>query len=605
MNAFHLFIKFTLLTCLSIGMLAITNHRVDDVQSVDNSSNGQNHEPSFSLINHNWLAASQNYFPSHDYLFSAPNGLTTNSGLDQLASEWGVYTDGEGNPIWEISNVSDPSLDGRSLRCAITGGNPNSNVHCYRNLLAEPTRNFFTLSLSFYYQPASSFNNVGEPSIVQGLEFTMNKWDQGLRYEWALQWKNVDSGGGDTGAPEWRYWDPAHSSSRWVDLGISDQITNKVSSNVWHELILEGEILEGKVHYRRFVLDGYKYQLNNIPLVAATLEPSEPNKLAVAVQLDGNSTETPYELFIDHVTLASSDSIGATISNITRANPNPSDETNLNYAVTFSAPVTGVDTADFALITTGVSGPTMSGVSGSGNAYTVTVNTGSGSGTIRLDVTDNDTILNGLGNPLGGAGTGNGNFSGGETYTITKSWIFGDVPASYWANSFIERLYNAGITGGCSTSPLMYCPFNPVTRAQMAIFILRGIHGSIYTPPTATGTVFKDVSINSFGAAWIEQFALERVTSGCSNGMYCPDANVTRAQMAIFLLKGKHGSSYVPPVANGIFLDVPVGSFAADWIEQLAAEGITSGCSNGNYCPDANVTRDQMAVFLVRAFNLP
>jgi hypothetical protein len=131
------------------------------------------------------------------------------------------------------------------------------------------------------------------------------------------------------------------------------------------------------------------------------------------------------------------------------------------------------------------------------------------------------------------------------------------------------------------------------------------MYGSAYVPPAATGTVFSDVSIDTFASAWIEQFALDGITSGCGAGMYCPDANVTRAQMAIFLLKGKHGSSYVPPVATGIFPDVPVGSFAADWIEQLAAEGITGGCGGGNYCPDANMTRDQMAVFLVKTFNLP
>ncbi|MBK9600688.1 MAG: S-layer homology domain-containing protein [Anaerolineales bacterium] len=185
------------------------------------------------------------------------------------------------------------------------------------------------------------------------------------------------------------------------------------------------------------------------------------------------------------------------------------------------------------------------------------------------------------------------------------SSIFTDVPSTYWAVSYIERLYNAGITSGCSTSPMMYCPLAPVTRAQMAIFILRGMHGSAYIPPTATGTIFGDVPADAFAAAWIEQFANEGITSGCGGGNYCPDANVTRAQMAIFLLKGEHGASYVPPVATGIFTDVPVGSFAADWIEQLANEGITSGCGGGNYCPDSDVTRDQMAVFLVRAFSLP
>ena len=183
---------------------------------------------------------------------------------------------------------------------------------------------------------------------------------------------------------------------------------------------------------------------------------------------------------------------------------------------------------------------------------------------------------------------------------------FADVPSTYWAYSFIERLYNAGITSGCSTSPLMYCPESTVTRAQMAIFILRGIHGSSYLPPAATGTVFTDVPLGSFAADWIEQLASEGVTAGCGGGNYCPDATITRAQMAIFLLRGEHGSSYAPPAATGtVFGDVPLGSFADAWIEQLAAEGVTSGCGGGNYCPDANVTRAEMAVFLVRAFSLP
>ncbi|MBI3162673.1 MAG: S-layer homology domain-containing protein, partial [Chloroflexi bacterium] len=184
--------------------------------------------------------------------------------------------------------------------------------------------------------------------------------------------------------------------------------------------------------------------------------------------------------------------------------------------------------------------------------------------------------------------------------------LFGDVPSTHWAAEFIERLYNAGITGGCSLSPLMYCPNAAVTRAQMAIFILRGMHGSAYAPPPATGTIFTDVPASYWAAAWVEQFAAEGITGGCGGGNYCPDANITRAQMAIFLLRGEHGSAYVPPSATGtVFTDVPLGSFAADWIEQLADEGVTAGCGGGNYCPNANVTRAEMAVFLVRAFSLP
>jgi hypothetical protein len=76
--------------------------------------------------------------------------------------------------------------------------------------------------------------------------------------------------------------------------------------------------------------------------------------------------------------------------------------------------------------------------------------------------------------------------------------------------------------------------------------------------------------------------------------------------MAIFLLRAKHGRNYNPPVAEGIFDDVPVTYWAADWIEQLSKEGITSGCSTNppRYCPEASVTRAQMAVFIVRTFGL-
>ncbi len=184
--------------------------------------------------------------------------------------------------------------------------------------------------------------------------------------------------------------------------------------------------------------------------------------------------------------------------------------------------------------------------------------------------------------------------------------IFTDVPLNYWAWTYIERLYNAGVTGGCSTSPMLYCPTTTVTRDQMAVFLLRGEHGSSYVPPAATGSMFADVPSTHWAAAWIEQLANEGITGGCGNGNYCPSTPVTRDQMAVFLLRGEHGGSYVPPEATGaMFADVPSTHWAAAWIEQLANEGITGGCGGGNYCPGVIVTRDQMAVFLVRAFNLP
>ncbi|MBI5964181.1 MAG: S-layer homology domain-containing protein [Chloroflexi bacterium] len=181
---------------------------------------------------------------------------------------------------------------------------------------------------------------------------------------------------------------------------------------------------------------------------------------------------------------------------------------------------------------------------------------------------------------------------------------FSDVTTSHWAYSYIERLYNASITGGCSAIPLNYCPAISVTRAQMAIFLVRAMHGIAFVPPSATG-VFDDVPVGSFGADYIEQLATDGITSGCGGGNFCPNSVVTRTQMAIFLVRAKHGIAFTPPTATGIFIDVPVGSFGADYIEQLVADGITSGCGTGIYCPTATVKRDSMAVFLVRTFNLP
>jgi|GEM_PF-1703164 len=192
--------------------------------------------------------------------------------------------------------------------------------------------------------------------------------------------------------------------------------------------------------------------------------------------------------------------------------------------------------------------------------------------------------------------------------TIIVLPTFGDVSPSYWAWDFIERLFHAGITGGCVLSPLQYCPETTVTRAQMAIFLLRGIHGSSYNPPALGGsTGFNDVPITYWAAAWIKQLAAEGITGGCGSGSYCPEGAVTRAQMAIFLLRSKHGASYSPPAVGGStgFTDVPASYWAAAWIKQLVAEGITSGCGSGTYCPESSVTRAQMAVFLVRTFNLP
>ena len=184
---------------------------------------------------------------------------------------------------------------------------------------------------------------------------------------------------------------------------------------------------------------------------------------------------------------------------------------------------------------------------------------------------------------------------------------FLDVPQADIFHADVEKVFRNGITAGCGGGN--YCRNNPVTRAQMAVFLLKAEHGSAYVPPACLG-LFNDVECTptpAFAVGWIEQLYNEAITSGCGGGNYCPGSSVTRAQMAVLLLKAEHGPSYTPPACSGLFPDVactPTPAFAVDWIEQLFTEGITGGCGGGNYCPDNPVSRGQMAVFLVRTFGL-
>jgi hypothetical protein len=109
------------------------------------------------------------------------------------------------------------------------------------------------------------------------------------------------------------------------------------------------------------------------------------------------------------------DNTPPTVASSLRAKPSPTNHTNVDFTVTFSESVTGVDSEDFALDTSGVTGAAVTGVSGSDTTYTVTVNTGSNDGTIRLDVTDDNNIQDAAGNPL------NGEYNSGEVYTIDKT----------------------------------------------------------------------------------------------------------------------------------------------------------------------------------------
>jgi len=186
------------------------------------------------------------------------------------------------------------------------------------------------------------------------------------------------------------------------------------------------------------------------------------------------------------------------------------------------------------------------------------------------------------------------------------SAVFADVPPKYWARRWIEGIYRAGVNGGCASNPLKYCPDQVITRGSMAQFLILAKEGGSYVPPPCTTNPFSDVSTSDPICPWVKELVRRGVTAGCGNGQYCPNGPVTRAQMAVFLLSTWHGPGYVPPPCTASpFGDMPSTSTFCPWVQEMVTRGITAGCGGGNFCTDYPNTRAQLAVFLATTFGIP
>ena len=131
----------------------------------------------------------------------------------------------------------------------------------------------------------------------------------------------------------------------------------------------------------------------------------------------------------------------------------------------------------------------------------------------------------------------------------------------------------------------------------------------VTTPDGTTGTLVKgwvadflDVPGSQQFYTFVTTLVSNAITAGVGGGLYGVDQPTLRQQMAVFLMKAKHGLCFVPPpCTTQVFTDVPCSSGFAPWINELVAEGITGGCGNGTtYCPTDPVKRQQMAVLLLR-----
>lgn len=139
-------------------------------------------------------------------------------------------------------------------------------------------------------------------------------------------------------------------------------------------------------------------------------------------------------------------------------------------------------------------------------------------------------------------------------------------------------------------SPSLYCPNANVTRGEMASFLAR----ALALPSTPTDYFTDDNGTTH--EANINKVAAAGITSGCSANLYCPGANVTRGEMASFLAR----ALALPSTVVDYFTD-DNGTTHETNINRLRHANLTSGCTATTYCPTANVTRGQMAAFLHRA----
>jgi hypothetical protein len=141
----------------------------------------------------------------------------------------------------------------------------------------------------------------------------------------------------------------------------------------------------------------------------------------------------------------------------------------------------------------------------------------------------------------------------------------------------------------------------------MAVFVLVSREPPGYLPPDCgAAPAFPDVPVTSGFCRWVEELARRGVVTGCGGGNYCPTAPATREQMAVFVLRTLDPALQPPPCVAGAaaFDDVPASSGFCRWIEELLRRGVVTGCGGGDYCPAADVTREQMSVFLAVTFGL-
>jgi hypothetical protein len=198
---------------------------------------------------------------------------------------------------------------------------------------------------------------------------------------------------------------------------------------------------------------------------------------------------------------------------------------------------------------------------------------------------------------------------GGAVVHIGRPGLMRDVPLDHWANDEVEACVNAGIVTGYDDGS--YRPSLAVTRDQMAVYIARALAGGDASVPSGPASAtFFDVPPSHWAYDHIEYVVALDVVEGYSRNRYMPNGVVDRAQMAVYIARsiatptGEAGLVGYVPSAPRNFPDVPPAHWAYLHVEYCSENGVVEGCEDGLYHPESAVTRDQLAVYVARAFGL-
>jgi len=188
----------------------------------------------------------------------------------------------------------------------------------------------------------------------------------------------------------------------------------------------------------------------------------------------------------------------------------------------------------------------------------------------------------------------------GIDYLVYQAGNFIDVQPTSPLFPFISKIYARNVTAGCG--PQQFCPEGTLTRGEGAVFISALLHPqALPTPLTVT---FQDVPTNHNFARFIEYMARRKIIDGCTvPGNFCINQPLTRKDMIVWLVRAL-GVNNPPKTIVSSFGDVSKDDPASPFIEEGLRRGITAGCGGGNYCPNASITRGQMAVFFTQTFGL-